>query len=66
VLDKYWEQAQLETQKEKECKNELERRVGGIFEKLTNTAQGNELPLAENIDQIEQAIEKYQKELKTL
>jgi hypothetical protein len=40
--------------------------VGGIFEKLPNTMQGNELPVAEKIDQIEQAIEQYQKELETL
>jgi hypothetical protein len=40
--------------------------VGGIFEKLPNTVQGNELPVAEKIDQIAQAIEKYQKEIENL
>jgi uncharacterized protein YlzI (FlbEa/FlbD family) len=40
--------------------------VGGIFEKLPNTAQGNELPVAEKIDQIVQAIDQYQKEIENL
>jgi hypothetical protein len=39
-------------QEEKECRNELERRVEDIFGKLPTTAQGSELPAAENIDQI--------------
>jgi hypothetical protein len=43
ALEKLCEQAKLETREEKECKNELERRVGGVFEKLLITAQGNEL-----------------------
>jgi FtsZ-binding cell division protein ZapB len=40
--------------------------VGGIFEKLPSTAQGNELPVAEKIDQIVQAIDQYQKEIENL
>ena len=45
-------QAKSKTQEEKECINELERRVEEIFGKLPTTAQGNELPDIENIDQI--------------
>jgi len=40
--------------------------VGGIFEKIPNTVQGNELPVEETIDQIVHAIEQYQKEIKNL
>jgi polyhydroxyalkanoate synthesis regulator protein len=40
--------------------------VGGIFEKLPSTMQGNELPVAGNIDQIAQAIDQYQKEIENL
>jgi hypothetical protein len=40
--------------------------VGEIFGKVPSTAQGNELPVAENIDQITQAISRYQKEIKDL
>jgi hypothetical protein len=40
--------------------------VGGIFEKLPSTAQGNELPVAGKIDQIAQAIDQYQKEIENL
>jgi hypothetical protein len=39
-----------------ERKNKLELRVGEIFGKLPNTAQGNELPTTKKIDQIAQAI----------
>jgi hypothetical protein len=40
--------------------------VEEIFGKLPSTAQGNELPAAEKIDQIAQAIDRYQKEIETL
>jgi hypothetical protein len=66
ALEKVCEKTKLETQEEKERRNELERRVGGIFEKIPSTMQGNELPIAEKINQIEQAIEKYQKEIENL
>jgi chromosome segregation ATPase len=66
VLEKEYEQAKSETQKETERRNELERRVGEIFGKLPSTAQGNELPAAEKIDQIVQAIARYQKEIEDL
>ena len=46
--------------------NELDWRVGEIFEKLPNTTQRNELPVVENIDQIVQAIEQYQKDIENL
>jgi hypothetical protein len=39
--------------------NELERRVGEVFEKLPSTTQGNELLVAGKIDQIAQEIDKY-------
>jgi C4-dicarboxylate-specific signal transduction histidine kinase len=44
----------------------LEQRVGEIFGKLPTTAQGNEVPATENIDQIVQAIAQYQKEIEDL
>jgi hypothetical protein len=50
VLEKEYEQAKSETQKEIEQRNKLERKVGEIFGKLTNIAEGNELPATENID----------------
>jgi hypothetical protein len=53
-------------QEEKEHINELERRVEDIFGKLLTTTQGSELPAAENIDQIAQKIDQYQKEIETL
>jgi hypothetical protein len=40
--------------------------VGGIFEKLPSTAQGNELPVVEKIGQIAQKIDLYQKEIENL
>jgi hypothetical protein len=46
--------------------NELEQRVGGMFEKLPSTTQGNELPVERKIDQIVQAIDQYQKEIENL
>jgi hypothetical protein len=52
ALEKEYEQAKSKTQKEMECKNELERRVEDIFGKLPNTVQGNELLAAKSIDQI--------------
>jgi hypothetical protein len=63
ALEKEYEQAKSETQKEMEHRNELERRVGEIFGKLPNTMEGNELPATEKIDQIAQAIVQYQKEI---
>ena len=66
ALEKVYEQAKLETREEKEHKNELEQRVGGVFEKLPNTTQGNELPVVGKIDQIAQAIDQYQKEIENL
>ena len=66
ALEKFCEQDKLVTQEEKERRNKLEQRVRGIFEKLPNTVQGNELLVAEKIDQIAQAIEKYQKEIENL
>jgi chromosome segregation ATPase len=63
ALEKEYEQAKSKTREETECRNELERRVGEIFGKLPNTAQENELPATEKIDQIAQAIARYQKEI---
>jgi hypothetical protein len=40
--------------------------VEEVFGKLPTTSQGNELPAVEKIDQIAQAIDQYQKEIKTL
>jgi acetyl-CoA carboxylase beta subunit len=40
--------------------------VGGFFEKLPITVQGNELLVEGNIDQIAQAIDQYQKEIENL
>jgi uncharacterized protein YlzI (FlbEa/FlbD family) len=40
--------------------------VEEVFEKLPTTAQGNELPVAEKIDHIVQAIDQYQKKIETL
>jgi hypothetical protein len=40
--------------------------VGGIFEKLPSTAQGNELLVVGKIDQIAQEIDQYQKEIENL
>jgi hypothetical protein len=66
ALEKYCEQAKSKTQEEIECKNELERKVGETFGKIPSTAQGNKLPAIENIDQIVQAIARYQKEIEDL
>jgi hypothetical protein len=46
ALEKVCEGAKFETQEEKERRNELELRVGEIFEKLPSPTQGNELPVA--------------------
>jgi hypothetical protein len=59
ALEKYYEQAKSETQEEKERRNGLEQRVGEIFGKLPSTAQGNELPATEKIDQIAHVIDRY-------
>jgi uncharacterized protein YlzI (FlbEa/FlbD family) len=40
--------------------------VGGIFEKLPSTTQGNELTVEEKIDQIAQEIDQYHKEIENL
>jgi hypothetical protein len=40
--------------------------VGGVFEKLPSTVQGNELPIEGNIDQIAQTIDQYQKEIENI
>jgi hypothetical protein len=66
ALETVCAQAKSETKEEKECRNELERRVEEVFGKLPTTAQGNELPATEKIDQIAQAIDQYQKEIETL
>jgi thymidylate synthase len=66
ALEKEYEHAKSETQKEMEHKKELECGVGEIFGKLPNTAKGNELPAIEKIDQIAQAIAQYQKEIRNL
>ena len=52
VLEIVCAHAKSETQEEKQCINELESRVEEIFGKLPTIAQGNELPVAEKIDQI--------------
>jgi hypothetical protein len=57
---KHWKQfahrKNQETQEEKGCRTELECRVEDIFGKLPTTAQGSELPVVENIDQIAQEL----------
>ena len=65
-MEKYCEQAKSETREEKERRNGLEQRVGEIFGKLPSTAQGNKLSAVENIDQIAQEIDRYQKEIEGL
>jgi hypothetical protein len=40
--------------------------VGGIFEKLPSTMEGNELPVAGKIDRIAQTIDQYQKEIENI
>jgi archaellum component FlaC len=40
--------------------------VEEMFGKLPTTAQGNELPAIEKINQIAQAIDQYQKDIETL
>jgi Skp family chaperone for outer membrane proteins len=40
--------------------------VGGIFDKLPSTVQGNEIPIAKKINQIVQEIDQYQKEIENL
>jgi hypothetical protein len=40
--------------------------VGEIFGKLPSTVQGNELPAAEQINQIVQGIDQYKKEIENL
>jgi hypothetical protein len=59
-------QEKSETQEAKGHITELERRVEDIFGKLPTTAQGSELPMAEQINQIVHAIDQYQKEIETL
>jgi hypothetical protein len=66
ALETVCAQAQSETKEEKECRSKMERKVEEVFGKLPNTAQGNELPAVEKIDQIAQAIDQYQKEIETL
>jgi hypothetical protein len=66
ALENFCEQAKLKNQEEKERRNELKRRVGGIFEKLPITVQGNEIPLVGKIDQIAQTIDQYQKKIDNL
>jgi hypothetical protein len=59
TLETVCAQAKLETQEEKGCRTELERRVEDIFGKLPTTAQGSEIPTEEKIDRIVHAIDQY-------
>jgi chromosome segregation ATPase len=59
-------QEKSEMQEAKGHITELERRVEDIFGKLPTTAQGSELPVAEQINRIVHAIDQYQKEIETL
>jgi thymidylate synthase len=65
-LENDCEKAKSKTQEENERKNKLEQRVGEIFGKLPSTVQAKELPATEKIDQIVQAIDRYQKDIEGL
>jgi hypothetical protein len=66
ALETVCAQAKSETQEEKDHRNKMEHRVEDIFGKLPTTAQGSKLLAVENIEQIVQAIDQYQKEIETL
>jgi hypothetical protein len=59
ALEKEYEWAKSKNQEETKHWNELEHRVGEFFGNLPNTAQENELPTIEKIDQIVQEIARY-------
>jgi hypothetical protein len=44
----------------------LEQKVAGIYEKIPQATQRDEITSAKNIDQIVQAIDQYQKEIDNL
>jgi len=44
----------------------LDKKFTGTYEKIQNTVQTNEIIAAENIDQIAQAINQYQKAIENL
>jgi hypothetical protein len=52
VLELIYEQANIETQEERECMNGLEKKVAGPYENIPNTAQRPELTTTEKIDHI--------------
>jgi hypothetical protein len=66
MLELIYEKAKLETQEEKECMNGLEKKFLGTYEKIPKTSQKAELTTTENIDQIAQEIDQYQKAIKNL
>jgi hypothetical protein len=65
-LEIIYEKAKLETQEERECGNGLEPKVVGTYENVSKTAQTDEITTIENIDQIVQAIDQYQKDIESL
>jgi membrane-bound lytic murein transglycosylase MltF len=66
TLEIICEQAMLETQEERERRNGLEYKVARTYEKILKTMQGDELIAVENIDQIAQVIDQYQKEIENI
>jgi hypothetical protein len=66
VLEIVYEKAKFETQEEKERRKGLEQKVAGTYEKIPKAAQGEEIIAAEQIDQIAQKIDQYQKEIENL
>jgi len=66
VLEILCEQAKFEAQEEREHRNGWEQKVARTYEKIPNTAQMDEITIVENMDQIAQAINQYQKEIENL
>jgi hypothetical protein len=66
MLELIYKQAKLETKEERGSENGLEQKVVITYENIPKTVQRDELTAAENIDQIVQEINQYQKEIENL
>jgi pantothenate kinase len=66
VLEIICEQAKFETQEERSTGMDWSIKSAGTYEKIPKTTQTDELTTTENIDQIAQAINQYQKEIENL
>jgi hypothetical protein len=66
MLEILWEQAKFENQEEKECMKGLEKKVAGTYKKILKTTHMDEITTVENINQIAQEIDQYQKEIESL